>query len=377
MKRRDRLLLEAPSPNPLLDSDARVKRRFCFLINFFYFLILIVIAALVLRYLFAWMLPFVLAFIVAATLQRPLRWLVKKTKISKKFFSVVLVILLVLFIAGIVGIIGWQLVIGTVNFFNDEGNLQLIKSTLTDVTNSINSWIVNLSNMLSPDAMASVQNSVSNSASSIIDFFTTFFKGSLQFITTKLPAMLVSFIIWVIASIFLTIDYQRVINFFLRQVPKRHTELVNTIRDLCTNTIFKLIKAYALLMFITFMELSIGLTILNIPYSILIAAMIAVVDILPVLGTGTIVIPWAFIELIMGNVHLFIGLSIMYIIITIIRNILEPRLVSQQIGLNPLVTLFFMFLGLKSIGIFGMLLFPVTIMILKQLQDSGKIKIWK
>lgn len=370
-------MLETPSPNPLLDSNERVKRRFNFLINFLYFLILIVIAALVLRYLFAWMLPFVLAFIVAAALQRPLKWLVKKTRISKSFFSVVLVILLVLFIAGIVGIIGWQLVIGTVNFFNDEGNLLLIKSTLNDVTNSINSWIVNLSNMLSPDAMQSVQNSISNSASSIINFFTTFFKGSLQFITTKLPAILISFIIWVIASIFLTIDYQKVINFFLRQVPKRHTELVNTIRDLCTNTIFKLIKAYALLMFITFIELSIGLTILNIPYSILVAAMIAVVDILPVLGTGTIVIPWAFIALIMGNVRLFIGLSIMYIIITIIRNILEPRLVSQQIGLNPLVTLFFMFLGLKSIGIFGMLLFPVTVMILKQLQDSGKIKIWK
>lgn len=368
---------EIPSPGPLLEGNPRVKRRLNFLINFFYFLILIVIAALVLRYLFAWMLPFVLAFIVAAALQRPLKWLVQKTRISKKFFSVVLVILLVLFIAGVVGIIGWQLVIGTVNFFNDQDNLLLVKSSLNEITNSVQSWIVNLSNILSPGSIETVQNSVSNFSSGIINSFTTFFKDSLQFITTKLPAMLVSFIIWVIASIFLTIDYQKVIGFFLRQVPNRHAELVATIRDLCTNTIFKLIKAYALLMFLTFIELSIGLTILHIPYSILIAAMIAVVDILPVLGTGTVLIPWAFISLIMGNVHMFIGLSILYVVITVIRNILEPRLVSQQIGLNPLVTLFFMFLGLKSVGIIGMLLFPVTIMIVKQLQDSGKIRIWK
>jgi sporulation integral membrane protein YtvI len=211
----------------------------------------------------------------------------------------------------------------------------------------------------------------------VTDLFANVATSAATAVTTSLPMLLVSFIIWVVASIFLTIDYQKVITFIMRQVPERHAETVELTRSLCTNTIFRLLRAYLLLMFITFIELSISFSILGVSYALLIAALVALVDILPVLGTGTILIPWAFIALIMGDFKLFIGLGITYIIITILRNILEPRVVSQQIGLNPLVTLFFMFLGLRAIGIFGMLLFPVIVMVLIQLQESGKIKIWK
>ncbi len=180
-----------------------------------------------------------------------------------------------------------------------------------------------------------------------------------------------------VASIFLSIDYHNVLSFILRQVPDRHSETISFVRSICTNTLFKLLRAYGLLMFITFVELSIGFTLLRIPYALLLAALIALVDILPVLGTGTVLVPWAFIALIMGEVKMFIGLGIIYIIVTIVRNVLEPRLVSMQIGLNPLVTLFFMFLGLRAIGLLGMLLFPLIVMVLVQLHESGKIRIWK
>ena len=95
------------------------------------------------------------------------------------------------------------------------------------------------------------------------------------------------------------------------------------------------------------------------------------------LGTGTVLIPWALVNLLIGNPKMFIGLGLTYVAVTVIRNIIEPRLISHQIGLNPLVTLFFMFLGLRAAGIFGMLLFPVIVMIIIQLQNSGRIRLWK
>ncbi len=372
--------------NSLRDSakfhlNTKSQRRLSFLINFGYIGLITILSVLAVRYLLLWMMPFVLAFIVAAFLQNPLHWLVKKTRISKKFFSVVLVVLVILLLAGIVAVVCWQLVIYIIDFFSDSSNVQLIEDSVMHLSNRLQMALENFSASLPEQATATLQQGIESISSLIVEYlskiFTTAATGLASFATTKLPLLFVSFIIWVIASIFLTIDYQKVMAFFLRQVPERHSQLAHTIRDLCSNTLFKLLRAYLLLMFITFLELTIGLSILSVPYSLLVAALVALIDILPVLGTGTILIPWAFISLALGNVRLFIGLGLMYVIITIVRNILEPRLVSQQIGLNPLVTLFFMYLGLRSVGIFAMILFPVIVMILVQLQNSGKIRLWK
>lgn len=372
---------EYSSSDGYLYSPRKVDRRRCFLINLLYFAVLITAAVLVVRYLFVWMLPFVLAFVVAAALQNPLQWLVSKTRISKKVFSVVLVVLVILLLAGLVVVVSWQLISMLVSFVSDPSNLQMIEAATTTISGTTQNLIARFSDILSPDGVNLLQQGITNLSSGLLTFITDTATGLAKFlasvITTRFPLMLVSFIIWVIASIFLTIDYRRVVSFLMRQVPDRHKELVRTTRDLCTNTLFKLFRAYILLMFLTMIELGIGFSVLHIPYAPLVAVLVALVDILPVLGTGTILIPWALVNLAMGNFHLFAGLGILYVIVTVVRNVLEPRLVSHQIGLNPLVTLFFMFLGLRAIGIAGMLLFPVTVMVLTQLQESGRIRLWK
>lgn len=369
-------------PNRLFPpSDAsKVEHRRSFLINLLYFGIIGLLVFLVFRYLALWMLPFVFAFIVAALLQKPLRWLVKVNNGGKKFFSVVLVVVCILILAGLILLLGWRVVVGVSNFVSDESNIQMIQDTVMNATGSIQNMISTLSDALSEEAVESLTAGIETISDNFLSVLTSMFTGAaswlLTFTTQRLPMILVSFIIWIVASIFCTIDYERVTGFFLRQVPDRHKELVNTTRELFTGTVFKMLKAYMLLMFITFVELSIGFMVLKVSYAIPLAALIALVDILPILGTGTVLIPWALISLIMGDYKLFIGLGIIYIIITVIRNIIEPRLVSQQIGLNPLVTLFFMYLGLRAIGLAGMLLFPMCVMVLKQLHDSGRIHIW-
>lgn len=170
-----------------------------------------------------------------------------------------------------------------------------------------------------------------------------------------------SFFIWVVASIFLSIDYDKVTAFFQRQIPRRHQNLARDIRELCHTTLFRMLRAYLLLMLLTFAGLSIGFLLLRIPYALPLAALISLMDILPVLVVGTALIPWALAELVLGDFHLFIGLGLLYVVVSLVRNILEPRVVSHQIGLHPLVTLFFMFLGLRATGsLAGMLLFPLV-----------------
>lgn len=361
-------------------AEDRIQHRKHFLINLAYVLVCLGITVVVIRCMAMWMMPFVFAFLVAALLQAPLKWLVRITKGNRKFFSVFLVVLMIVLLAGVVGLAGWQLVVGMANFLGNSANIEMIQNAITGVGESVQDFVAHLSHTLSESAVESLNNGIASLSEQLVGLVTGALSGAASWainLTAKLPMVLLAFVIWMVASVFLTIDYQKVVGFFIRQIPDRHSELFVKTRELCSNTLFKLLKAYALLMFITFAELSVGLLILRVPHAIVFAALIAIVDILPVLGTGTVMIPWALIELISGNVRMFIGLAVVYIIITVLRNILEPRLVSYQIGLNPLVTLFFMYLGLQVAGIIGMMLFPVVIMILVQLQESGHIRIWK
>ena len=131
------------------------------------------------------------------------------------------------------------------------------------------------------------------------------------------------------------------------------------------------------MMGITLVELSVGLLILRVNFAIPLAALIAVVDILPVLGVGTVLLPWAAMSCISGDFFRAIGLVMMYVIITIVRQVLEPKVISTQIGLFPLVTLLSMYVGLKLFGFFGMVGFPLVLIVITALQKDGKIRIWQ
>ena len=358
----------------------KVEKRRTFIINFLYFLIVATLVFFLLKYVVKWAMPFLLAFIVAFLLQKPLKWLVRKTKGGRKFFSVALVIVMVLVLAGLVVLISWRLFLWVKGYVMDQNSVNAVKEALKGIASAFQGVLNHLSDSLSDDAVASVTEAISSLTDKLIAIVTGWF-GSLASwainITQSLPMMLVSLIIWIVASVFCTIDYDQIVSFFMRQLPAKGAHLVDVTRNLFKDTLFKVLRAYLLLMCITFAELSVGLLILRVENAVLLAALIAVIDILPVLGVGTVLIPWALISLIMGNYGMFIGLGITYIVITVVRNVLEPRIVSRQIGLNPLVTLFFMFLGLKSIGVAGIFLFPVTVMVIKELQDAGHIHIWK
>ena len=122
---------------------------------------------------------------------------------------------------------------------------------------------------------------------------------------------------------------------------------------------------------ITFLELLAGLYILRIKYAPLLAALISVIDILPVLGTGTVLVPWAAAELLARDTAAGIGLLVLYAVITVIRNFAEPKIIGKEMGINPLFTLLAMFIGLKLFGFAGILLLPITlIVVVKYYKDE-------
>ena len=146
--------------------------------------------------------------------------------------------------------------------------------------------------------------------------------------------------------------------FCLRQLSTRSKKVVLQIKEYVIGTLFVCIRSYALIMSLTFVELSIF-------------------DILPVLGTGGIMIPWVVISAFSGDYPLALGLLIVYVVITIIRNILEPKIVGSQIGLHPVITLCSMFIGVQLFGVIGLFGFPIGLSLLRYLNENGTIHLYK
>jgi sporulation integral membrane protein YtvI len=194
---------------------------------------------------------------------------------------------------------------------------------------------------------------------------------------TSLPSILVFIIVLFISAYFMSSDKQKISNFLVKQLP---TEWIARIIDIKRDLLLALlgyIRAQLILMSFTFVEVSIGLLIIGVDYAILLALLISIIDALPILGTGTVLIPWAIVLMVSGNLPRALSLVILYGIVLLVRQLLEPKIVGGQIGLYPLVTLMSMYVGLQIFGIIGMILGPITILIIRNLQRAGVFRLWR
>ena len=143
------------------------------------------------------------------------------------------------------------------------------------------------------------------------------------------------------------------------------------------STFWKWLKAESLLCLITFSLLLAAFLYLKIDYALLTAVLVAMVDALPVLGAGTVLVPWAIYHLLLGQLPRGIALLALYAIILLVRSLMEPKVMAAQAGLPPLSALLAMYLGYSLFGLWGMLLLPILLLFLKQLQDNQIIRLWR
>ena len=193
----------------------------------------------------------------------------------------------------------------------------------------------------------------------------------------RLPDLLLFLATTVLATYFTAISYPAIIAFIRRQVPQRWQGALSTTASTLRSTFWKWLKAESLLCLVTFCLLLMGFWYLGIDYVLLTAVLVAIVDALPVLGAGTVLVPWAIYHLLLGSLPRGVALLALYAIILLVRSLLEPRVMAAQAGLAPLSALLAMYLGYQLFGVWGMLLLPILLLFIKQLQDSGVVRLWK
>ena len=381
-------------------TDVERKRKA--IINTVYYGMLILGAALAIRFGLGLFLPIILAFIFAALLQRPKNYLVKKTFLKKGSAAVLCVFFGISLVALLISLVGVR-VAGEIKGFIDYIiiRLQDIDSLVTAIETAVYSFITRLPDFLegtlkeSTEALftgireylagqtAEVPEQIGSLGSLFnLSWITKPLSGVVS-TASKVPSFLIAFLVCVITTCFMTADYNVITDFINAQLSEKRREDFKRAKALLKSSLGKMGKAYLLIMLVTFSEMLIGLSVLkllvifNSSYIVIISVATAVVDIIPVLGTGTVLIPWAIVCLIMGNYPMAIGLGILYGVITVIRQVVEPKLVAGQLGLPPFVTISAIYIGLKTMGVLGMFIAPVMIIMVKLLNDEGIIHLWK
>ena len=352
------------------------KRKF--IIDFVYLALILALSYLLLRYALPLLMPFVIAFLIAYLLRRPIRFLSRKLRLPNSLIAVLLVVL-------VYGGAGLILVLFGLRIAASVGDLvgripTLYTSYVVPTLSAGSVWLEDLLAGIDPSvlsALEEIRNQLIRMLGQLVSSLSVWVTGWVSSVATALPGTLIRLLLMVISTFFIAIDYDRIVRFFFQLLGGHTRQILLQIKNYVVGTLFVCLRSYLIIMCITFLELSIGLRIIGVERSSLVALLIAIFDILPVLGTGGIMIPWGIICLILGKWVLGFGLLVLYVIITVVRNIIEPKIVGYQVGLHPVVTLLCMLTGLQFFGLLGLFGFPITLSLLKNLNDRGLIHIFK
>ena len=349
-----------------------------FIINIIFYSIIAAMVFLAIKYVVVWIMPFIVAFAVSAVIQPFSAKISADFRVNRRFAACFSAFLFYGFAIGVIALSGFGIYGALKKLFY---NLPFIyEESIAPAFSGMAASVQQFLSGIDPSLSAGVQDFTSSFAENFGSMVSDISVGAISWLSSyiaKVPYFIAAVFISVIATFFISADYERIKAFIARQIPEKWHLFLADVREYGVKTLGKYLKSYALIMFITFCELSLALWLLGVKNFAAIAAVTAVFDIIPVCGSGGVLIPWAVFSLVQGRYAFGIGMLVVYAIITVVRQIIDPKIVGDQIGLPPVVTLMAMFIGVRLIGVLGLFVFPVILVILKSLNDNGKIKLFK
>lgn len=321
------------------------------------------------RYLFPATLPFLIAFPAAVLLRRPTLAISRHTKMPQKIIASLLAILFVSLLLGGIAVLIWKLAseIGDAARSIMSGETALLEN-LQSMLSRIGDLIDRLPFSGGENAEAlrdAVTETILDMSKNMIAALGAKIPELAGKLASTIPQALIFFVVTVLSTVYFCADYDKILLFFRKHSPKQIREITEKIRTAAKTTLAGILRSYAVLLLFTFAELLLGFVLLGESYAFLLAILTALVDSLPVLGTGIILLPIALYRFFIGDVKAALGFLILYIAVTVIRQILEPKILGNGVGIHPLLMLISMYIGFRLFSIPGMLLLPILIMITK------------
>lgn len=324
--------------------------------------------------------PFLIAYIVYKLVKKPIEFLNKKLKFPRGLAAIFSIILFI-------GIVGSLLYVIFALFVKELITLSqdfsyLLPEMYTNITTLVSRFLYFFEQLnLSESLITSIQTSFFTVIDKVLTALGNGLNTTVNFLVNavvSLPQMLIYVIITILATFFICSDSDYIRESLENHIPAKWMDKLYNIINGLVKSLGGYLKAQGIMISITFIELFTFFSVYGMKYALILAITIAIIDALPILGTGTVLIPWAIFNLVLGNYKLAIFLIILYLFVLVVRQLIEPRVVASQIGVYPLLTLLAMYTGVKLIGLFGVIVGPIVLIIAKnvfeQFYKQGTLK---
>ncbi len=337
-----------------MNNDRKKK----FLVYVAYISVIGGILYFILKFCLGYLLPFVIGTVLAFLVQKPASAISRKLKVKKGTAALGCVILIYLALVLVLLFAVSRIYLSAADFTHKAPEfIEKITDSAKQFSDKIKELTYgtsgNYGEYISDTVYAFVQKLLLKVSDVISSFFTQF--------AASLPGIIFSVFVTVITGCYIAKDFELLKENTYFALGRENTHKIRKIWEITVNNVFKIIKGYLILAVIAFVQLALGFLILKINGALKAAMLTAFVDMLPVLGSGTVLIPWAVISALTGRVPRAIGLAVIYAVVAVVRNIMEPKIMGKQVGLHPVITLLSMVLGLKIFGFAGLFVLPLVI----------------
>ncbi|MED3570833.1 sporulation integral membrane protein YtvI [Cytobacillus praedii] len=329
--------------------------------------------------------PFIIGFAIAFLINPLVNFLEKKGRMPRSLAVLVSIVIIIGVFAGLITLLIAEIVSGAdylsnvvpkhldtlINYIEEFFAAQIIP-----LYNQLTSLFKNLDMGQQDTIVENIKNVGSHIGTTVGAFIQNFF-GKIPNIISWFPNAATVLIFSLLGTFFISKDWYRLSQIGSKLIPSRARVSGKTVFTDLKKALFGFVKAQATLISITTVIILIGLLFLRVDYAITIALITGIVDVIPYLGTGLIFVPWIIYEAIAGEMSMAIGLGVLYLIVLVQRQVMEPKILSSNIGMDPLATLVALFVGFKLIGFLGLIVGPVTLVILTTLHRANVFRdIW-
>ena len=320
--------------------------------------------------------PFLFALVLAWLLNPAVRWLQRKTNGSRKVISMILVILVFAVIGGVLFGLGWAAVDQVRSLFdNRQSVLDDLLNGLLDVVNSVQRWIAGLSGVVPDEVITTGEDLIDTLSGWVqgLDFSGWFAQmaGRAPSMVTNVSGFAVALVVFMMASYFITGDYPRLRFELTDRVPMVARDFCRSVKNIFMSAFGGYVKSQLILSAGVFIILTIGFLLMKQPYGLLLAFALAVLDFIPIIGAGTVMVPWAVIDMVLANYGEAAALMAVWGVIVLFRRFAEPKILGDQTGLSPILSLVGIYVGMKIGGVLGMVVGPLLLLVCINLAKLG------
>lgn len=305
-------------------------------------------------------LPFVASYLVSLLVNPFADALQKRLKMPRALSAILVVLVTVGLIGGIVTAVIWKIVDEIRAVYYDFPN---ILANIQSAWYSTSEFLSNTMDAL-PESVQDVCQSLINQTTEWISGIaanTTIVQSAGNF-AKSLPSAFISIIVFILSLFFMVSDSETVAEMVKKPFTEKFLRRVGEIKAEAKKYVGGYVKAQLTIMCIFFFIIFIGLTVLKVEHALVIALATALLDALPIFGSGAVLWPWALVSFITGSFGMGTSLIIIYLLLVLIRQLIEPKIVSRNIGMHPILTLMAMYVGYRTLSFGGMIFGPLLLM---------------